>query len=146
MLIVALSSPLLVGVYENDKLIDSFKSDEMVSDSLPKIFKKILQQFTLKELFYARGPGSFMAIKVTFVYLRSLQIALNVPLFACDGFVFNENSPIKALGNQWFFKEKGDIVLKKNSANKTEPFKLPNVLDKKKFSKINEPLYVLSAI
>ncbi|MDR1285443.1 MAG: hypothetical protein LBJ88_04500 [Campylobacteraceae bacterium] len=146
MLVIALSSPLIVGVYENDKLIDSFKSDEMVSDSLPKIFKKILHFFTCKELFYAKGPGSFMAIKVTYVYLKSLQIALHVPLFACEGFVFNENSPIKALGNQWFFKEKTGIALKENSIGKTKPFKLPNILDRKKFSEKNEPLYILSAI
>jgi hypothetical protein len=135
-----------VGVYENDKLISSFKSDEKVSDSLPKIFKNILCSFACKELFYARGPGSFMAIKVTFVYLRSLQIALNVPLFACDGFAFNESFPIKALGGQWFFKEKKGIVLKENSANKTKAFKLPDVLDRKKFNDANEPLYILSAI
>jgi hypothetical protein len=145
-LVIALSSPLLVGVYESDKLIESFKSDEMASDSLPKIFKKILNSFTCKELFYAKGPGSFMAIKVTYVYLKSLQIVLHVPLFACEGFIFNENYPIKALGNQWFFKEREGIVLKENNMAKTKPFKLPNILDRKKFSKENEPLYVLSAI
>ncbi|MDR0408362.1 MAG: hypothetical protein LBH45_05575 [Campylobacteraceae bacterium] len=127
-------------------MIKSFKSDEMVSDSLPKIFKKISHFFTCSELFYAKGPGSFMSIKVTYVYLRSLQIALRVPLFACEGFVFNENSPIKAFGNQWFFKEKKSIVLKENIMAKTEPFKLPNILDRKKFNNENEPLYILSAI
>jgi tRNA A37 threonylcarbamoyladenosine modification protein TsaB len=145
-LVIALSSPVFVGIYDNNKLIYSFKSYEMVSNSLPKIFKKILQSFTCKELFYARGPGSFMAIKASFVYLRSLQIALNVPLFACEGFIFNGNSPIKAFGNQWFVKEKINIVLKENDMTKIEPFKLPNILDRKKFNEDSEPLYVLSVI
>jgi hypothetical protein len=36
--------------------------------------------------------------------------------------------------------------LKKNGAAKIEAFKLPTILDRKKFSKKNEPLYILSAI
>jgi hypothetical protein len=145
-LVVALSSPLLVGIYKDDKLIKTYESSQNVSDALPKIFKEILQEFECEEFFYANGPGSFMAIKVGFVYLRSMQIALNIPLYACDGFEFNQNSPIKALGNQWFFKEKEGIVLKQNSGEPIKPFTLPEVLERSRFGKSNTPLYILPAV
>ena len=61
--LVALSSPILVGIYEDKKLIDSITTDEKSSEVLPIIFKDLLDKYDIQNLFYANGPGSFMAIK-----------------------------------------------------------------------------------
>jgi hypothetical protein len=146
-LVVSLSSPFLVGVYEDKKLIKSFCSSEKTSDELPKIFDEIFSGFDVKELFFARGPGSFMAIKVTYIFLKTLSITKQIPIYATDGFYFNDNSPIKAVGSRYFMK-KDDIItteiLKDNKEIKS--FELPTVLDKTIFSAEIEPLYVLPAV
>lgn len=87
-----------------------------------------------------------MSIKVSYVFLKTISIALKVPLFACEGFAFNENSPIKALGSQWFFKENETVVLKQNPNTEAVPFALPLMLDKSIFGVNSEPLYILPAV
>lgn len=71
---VTLSSPILIGIYEDKKLIETISTEEKTSDILPKIFENILQKYEIKNLFYAKGPGSFMAIKITYLFLKSLSI------------------------------------------------------------------------
>ena len=69
-LLIALTSPIKIGVYENSKLIESIESEEKSSDILPLIFKDLQEKYRLKKLFYANGPGSFMAIKVAYIFLN----------------------------------------------------------------------------
>ncbi|MDR1008445.1 MAG: hypothetical protein LBL65_07825 [Campylobacteraceae bacterium] len=145
-LVLALSSPLIVGIYNQSSLIKTYRSNEPSSEALPKIFDEILRFYDIGTLFYTNGPGSFMSIKVSYVFLKSLSIALKIPLLACDGFTFNANSPIKALGSQWFFKEEEGIVLKPNPKNEASQFILPLTLDKSLFENKNEPLYILPAV
>ena len=60
--VVALSSPILIGIYKNNKLYKTIETTEKSSEILPIIFKEILQEYKIKRIFYANGPGSFMAI------------------------------------------------------------------------------------
>lgn len=113
---------------------------------LPQIFQKLLNKYELGELFFTRGPGSFMAIKITYLFLRTIQIAENIPLFACDGFEFNKNGAIKAVGNLYFIKEDGKISTKIFKQIPEVEFVLPKVLDRTKFCSECEPLYYLPAI
>ncbi len=148
-LVVSLTSPLLVGVYENKALIETFTSKEKTSDILPKIFNTIFKKYAPKNLYFARGPGSFMAIKITYLFLKTLTITKNMQLFATDGFDFNENSPIKAVGTLYFIKKDGIISTQKitdDEIKKIKAFKLPKRLDDKRFTTDNEPLYILPAI
>ena len=147
-LVISLTSPLLVGVYKENKLINNFKSTEKTSDILPVIFDEILKKYNVKNLYYARGPGSFMSIKVSYIFLRTLSITKKIPFYGADGFNFNNNSPIKATGNRFFMKENGKIIIKKleKKDSKIQSFKLYTHLDKKIFSREVEPLYVLPAI
>ena len=39
-----------------------------------------------------------MAIKVAYIFLKTISITRSIDLYACEGFEFNQNSPIKALG------------------------------------------------
>ncbi|HEX5670995.1 MAG TPA: hypothetical protein VFX66_05610, partial [Sulfuricurvum sp.] len=94
-LIIALGSPVYVGIYdEQGQLIESIKDDGLGSDVLPLIFEDVLNRYRLKHLIYANGPGSFMGIKVAYLFLKTLSIVQNIPLFSIDGFFFNENHPI----------------------------------------------------
>ena len=81
-LLVALSSPIQIGIYEDNKLIDTIVSKDKSSDVLPLIYKTILETYNVEKLFYANGPGSFMAIKVAYIFLKSLSILKKIPLFA----------------------------------------------------------------
>jgi hypothetical protein len=88
-----------------------------------------------------------MAIKVAYIFLKTISISKNIEFMACNGFEFNENSPIKALGKKYFiqvensikvdFLEKDDII---------RDFKLPNNIDKINFNKQTLPIYNLPAV
>ncbi|RUM65727.1 MAG: hypothetical protein DSZ05_05575 [Sulfurospirillum sp.] len=148
LLVISLTSPLHIGIYHNSSLIDSYESSEKTSDILPLFMKEILSRYTVEALYFARGPGSFMAIKITYLFLKTLSITLGVPLLATDGFAFNRNSPIKAVGSLYFCKENGMITTQKVDLTKEKiiPFALPAHLDKRLFSDQNEPLYILPAV
>jgi len=147
-LVISLSSPLLVGVYKDGVLVDSYIFENKTSDELPKIFDKLLNIYEIDELFYARGPGSFMAIKITYIFLRTLSIVKNIPLLACDGFTFNSSLPIKAVGSRFFMKTNDNITVENMviDVKDIESFKLPKVLDSAVFTKDNTPLYILPAV
>ena len=85
-LCITLTSPILIGVYENNKLIKTVESQEKSSDILPLLFKDILSSYDVEKLYYANGPGSFMAIKVAYIFLKSLSVLKKIPLFATDAF------------------------------------------------------------
>lgn len=89
-----------------------------------------------------------MAIKITYLFLKTLSITKNLQLFATDGFAFNQKSPIKAVGNLYFIKKDGKISTQKigEIPLTQKSFTLPQKLDTEIFSSDNEPLYVLPAL
>ena len=145
-LLVALSSPIQVGIYENNTRIELIVSDKKSSDILPAIFKNILDKYNIEKLFYTNGPGSFMAIKVSYIFLKSLSILKNIPLYATDAFYFNENTPIKAIGKLCFVKIDAEIETQKLEIVPEAKFKLPDVLDYNEFSANTAPLYGIGAV
>jgi len=144
--LVALSSPIQIGIYEDTKLVETIDSHEKSSEVLPKIYKDIFKRFHVKKLFYANGPGSFMAIKVAYIFLKSLSILKNIPLFATDAFYFNKNAPIKAIGKLCFVKISSQITTRKLEIAPTMEFKLPDVLEYKEFSTTVTPIYGIGAV
>ncbi len=145
-LCIALSSPILIGIYEDTKLIESIVSEERSSDILPSIFKDLFKRYSIKKFFYANGPGSFMAIKVTYIFLKSLSVLKNIPLYATDAFKFNENAPIKAIAKLYFVKLSLEIKTKKLQTAPKSVFKLPKLLDYSEFSENSTPLYMIGAV
>jgi tRNA A37 threonylcarbamoyladenosine modification protein TsaB len=147
-LVISLTSPLRIGIYQKNRLIESFQSGEKTSEVLPELMDHILQKYRPVRLFFARGPGSFMAIKITYLFLRTLSITLDLPLLATDGFAFNQNAPIKATGSLYFSKENGKITTRKidTEKEKIHTFALPEMLDETIFSDETEPLYILPAV
>jgi hypothetical protein len=145
--VISLSSPLLIGIYENHHLIHFYETKEQTSEALPQLFQTILAQYYCRKLFFAKGPGSFMAIKISYVFLRTLSIALKIPLFACDGFVFNDNRPIRAMRTLYFLKDvSGNIETQHFTEEVEQIFTLPKVLNEAIFSDDTTPLYILPAV
>jgi len=146
--VVALTSPVLIGIYDHSSntLLAEFQSKEKSSEYIPAIFQYILKNYTIKTLAFAKGPGSFMAIKVTYVFLKTLSISLDIKLLAQDGFYFNDNTPIKAIGKLHFIKEHSDIVTKSFDQPQPSVFSLPTTFEKENFTQDTEPLYILPAV
>jgi hypothetical protein len=147
LLVISIASPLLIGVYKDSKLCDVFEMEGKTSDILPLLFKDIMAKYTIKELFYVNGPGSYMAIKVAYLFLKTISIVNNIQLKACDGFYLNNNSPIKALGKKYFFKHHdGTIKIDFLDDHSCEDFSLPHTLIKEHFNEESIPSYNLPAI
>ena len=47
-LVITISNPLLVGIYENKNLIKEIQLDGLTSDKLPILFKDLLKEFNIK--------------------------------------------------------------------------------------------------
>ena len=145
-LLIALSSPIQIGIYESNTLVETVVSEKKSSDILPSIFKSIFQKYDVENLLYANGPGSFMAIKVAYIFLKSMSILKKIPLLATDAFYFNKNEPIKAIGKLCFVKINLEIKTQKLENVPSGKFMLPDVLDYNEFKKITTPLYSIGAV
>ncbi len=144
---ISISNPILVGVYKNKKLIMAYQDDGKTSDVLPCLFEKILKEHDIEGLYFVNGPGSYMSIKVSYVFLKSLSIVKDIKLQAALGFHFNDNSPIKALGKKYFFYDQEEIKLDFLDENQViKEFVLPEILDESLFSTDSLPKYNLPAV
>ncbi len=141
---VTISSPSLFGIYQNGKLIKSIIKEGKTSDILPEIFDEISKEYDIKKIIYSKGPGSYMAIKLSFVFFKTIEIAKGIKLYGAEGFEFNKNRPIKAVGKSFFVKENGIISIK-NGLEAGE-FLLPENLDEINFSEDTTPLYILNPV
>lgn len=146
-LVITISNPLLIGIYENKQLIKEHKLDGKTSDLLPSLFEQLLKDYNINKIIYVNSPGSFMAIKVAYIFLKTISITKNIELNACDGFEFNQNSPIKALGKKYFVKDENKIkvdFLEKDCI--IHDFNLPMSIEKYNFNEETLPIYNLPAV
>ncbi len=144
LILIPISSPLRIGIYENLELIEEIESADMVSEFLPTFFSFIFKKYKVNRIVYSNGPGSYMAIKLTYIFLKTLQISKNIEILAVDGFYFNNNLPIKAIQNRYFIKENGKITIKK--ADIAGEFRLPKKFVENDYSTDIEPVYILDAV
>jgi len=137
----------LVGIYKNKKLIKKYENDGVTSDILPLIFENILNEYKINRIYYVNTPGSYMAIKVAYVFLKTLSITKNIELKSCSGFEFNGNSPIKALGKKYFINDENGIKVDfLDNKSTMSDFKLPDLLENINFSDETLPIYNLPAV
>ena len=146
LIVIALTSPIIIGVYKDKELIETIKSEERSSEVLPELFKELLNKYEIKHIIYANGPGSFMAIKVSFIFLRTLCIVKNISLLATDAFYFNNNTPIKAVGKLYFVKNTDTIVTETLLEAPIMEFTLPQQLILEDFSTESAPFYGIGAV
>ncbi len=145
-LIISIASPLLLGVYKDGELIETIESKEKTSDILLKFLSELLTKYNYKRVVYTSGPGSYMAIKLTYITLRSLEILNNIGFDACEAFTLNNNKPIKAMGKLYFVKENNTIITKKFDEVLEQRFALPSMLSEVTILDNNKPLYILPAV
>ncbi len=114
-------------------------------------------------IYYVNGPGNFSAIKLTHIFLQTLQISLNalfrresnatksnatnkIRLFCADAFHFSDSEFINAYGKIHFVKENGEIRTTTLESKRINSFTLPKTLDTSIFSDKCAPLYILPAV
>ncbi|HEC45570.1 MAG: hypothetical protein DRP19_06165 [Thermotogae bacterium] len=146
LLIISISSPLLLGVYEDDTLIKTFSSDLKTSEILLPIITDVLNDYDISEIIYTRGPGSYMAIKLTYIMLKTIEIMRDIKCVGCSGFALNNNQPIKAIGNLYFIKEKETIITKKFEQPVNVVFALPQSIQDLEIDEESTPEYILPAV
>ncbi len=145
-LIISISSPLLIGVYKDNLLIEKIESNQKTSEVLLKILTQLSKKYNYSSIIYTNGPGSYMAIKLTYITLRSLEILKGIPFTGCNAFDLNSNKPIKAMGKLYFIKENNTIITKKFDEALEQRFELPSMLSEVTVLNDNKPLYILPAV
>lgn len=144
--LISVSSPILLGIYIDNKLCKKIEMFGKTSDVLPELFCKIMCEYSIDRIFYANGPGNFSALKLTHIFLQTLNILNNIELFCVDSFYFTKDDFIEAYGKIYFFKENNDIKITKLEVKKSAVFELPYIIDSTRFSNSCFPLYVLPAV
>jgi len=146
LLIVSIASPLLVGIYREGVLIETIRSDKKTSEVLLPIVMEVLDRYEVARIVYTRSPGSYMAIKLTYVMLKTIEIVRNIPCVGCSGFALNGGEPIKAIGNLYFIKEKETIITKKLEQPPITTFRLPQCIHDLVLDEESTPEYLLPAV
>ncbi|MFA6759897.1 MAG: hypothetical protein WCR69_02485 [Sulfuricurvum sp.] len=136
----------MVGVYSDGKLVETLTKEGKTSDLLAEIYADLASRYKIDRLIYVNSPGSFMSIKLTYIFLKSLSILEDVSLFAVDGFYLNQNQPIKAMAKLYFVKVSSKIITQKFETPPESRFLLPQTLDESEVKAQAEPIYVIGAI
>jgi len=146
LLIISISSPLLLGVYEDEILVEQLSSELKTSEILLPSIMNLLKTYHITKIIYTRGPGSYMAIKLTYIMLKTIEITRGIRCFGCSGFTLNGNQPIKAIGNLYFIKEKETIMTQKYEQPVNAPFALPQSIHDLEIDEESTPEYNLPAV
>jgi tRNA A37 threonylcarbamoyladenosine modification protein TsaB len=147
--VISIANPILIGLYQNGKLVKTLEQEGKTSDVLPLLIHGLLKEIVLSKLYYVNGPGSYMAIKIAYIFLKTLSITLDIELKAYSGFELNNNSPIKALGKTYFHNDKVNSLITLKPLDKNtilEDFKLADYLGNLSIQKDTLPNYQLPAV
>ncbi len=146
LLVISISSPLFLGVYEDGLLIETLSSEKKTSEILLPLLNQCMDKYDVANIIYTRGPGSYMAIKLTYIMLKTIEITRNIPCLGCSGFTLNGGQPIKAVGNLYFIKEKETIITKKFEQPVNVVFTLPQSIHDLEIDEESTPEYSLPAV
>jgi len=146
LLVISIATPLQIGVYEEGKLIKSLNSEKKTSDILLPLLKECMDDYEISSIIYTRGPGSYMAIKLTYIMLKTIEITRGIQCKGCSGFALNGGAPIKAVGNLYFTKEKETIITKKFEQPVASEFTLPQSIHDLRLDEESTPDYVIPAV
>ncbi len=145
-LINTIANPLQLGLYGDNQKISAITIEGQTSESLLQAIEKWLNSYTIEKCIYVSGPGSYMAIKLTYLMLRTLEMVRGIPFFGISAFELNGGKPVKAMGNLYFTKEKETIMTKKFDEKVTQEFWLPDNLSALSLDRENRPHYILPAV
>ena len=138
-MVLSLCSPTQIGVYKNGKLSYALRSEEKAGDYLACAFSDILQkEKKIDEILYANGPGSFLGLKLAYLFLSALAMTQAVNFFAID--IFEITREVPANKGFVFIKNKGSISTVSGSLS---CILLPKHIDNLSKSSDLEPFYFL---
>ncbi len=146
LLINPIAVPMQIGCYDNDYRVCTRTFEGRASDVLLGALEALMAEFAIERIIYASGPGSYMAIKLTYITLATLETLRGIPFAACSAFTLNANRPIRAMGQLYFVKEKETIITQKFDEHVPQEFGLPNYLGDLEIESENTPLYILPAV
>jgi tRNA A37 threonylcarbamoyladenosine modification protein TsaB len=146
LLINPLADPLQIGCYEDDGLVCRRTPEGKASEGLLPALEEMLERYEVTEILYASGPGSYMAIKLTYITLATLAQLRGIPFGAVSAFALNGGRPIRAMGLMYFVKEKETIITQKMDEPIPQIFELPERLDRLERLDDRTPQYVLPAV
>ena len=136
----------MLGVYEEGELVETISSDLKTSQILLPLIKECLDRYDISTIIYTRGPGSYMAIKLTYIMLKTIEITRGIKCVGCSGFALNGGEPIKAIGNLYFIKEKETIITKKYEQPVDVKFTLPQSIHDLELDEESTPDYKIPAV
>jgi tRNA A37 threonylcarbamoyladenosine modification protein TsaB len=136
----------MIGVYEDGTLIESISSEQKTSQVLLPLLQECLAKYDVSTMIYTRGPGSYMAIKLTYIMLKTIEITRGIKCVGCSGFALNGGEPIKAIGNLYFIKEKETIITKKYEQPVNVKFTLPQSIHDLELDEESTPDYKIPAV
>ena len=87
-----------------------------------------------------------MAIKLTYIMLKTIEITKGIKTLGCSAFALNGGAPIKAVGNLYFTKEKETIITKKFEQPVEACFTLPQSIHDLPLDEESTPEYVIPAV
>jgi hypothetical protein len=146
LLINPIATPMQIGCYRENRLIDRRDVEGRASEVLIDALEELMEAYPIDRIIYASGPGSYMAIKLTYIALATLEALRKIPFFGCSAFALNGGRPIRAMGQLYFVKEKETIITQKFDEPVTQEFGLPNCLEPLPLEEENTPLYILPAV
>ncbi|MFT7823863.1 MAG: hypothetical protein ABXS92_03800 [Sulfurimonas sp.] len=146
LLLIPIATPLLIGLYRDGELIETLSSDKKTSQILLPLLKECMDRYALSNIIYTRGPGSYMAIKLTYVMLKTIETTKGIRCLGCSAFALNGGAPIKAVGNLYFAKEKETIITKKIEQPAIVEFTLPQSIHDLPLDEESEPEYRIPAV
>jgi len=145
-LINAIAVPLQLGLYNARKKVLQLDIEGQTSEMLLEAVEKWLDDYEVERCIYVNGPGSYMAIKLTYIMLRTLEMVRGIRFFGVSAFELNGAKPVKAMGNLYFTKEKETIITQKFDDKVKQEFWLPDHLSALSLDAENRPHYILPAV
>ncbi len=146
LLVNTIASPLQIGLYKNGQLQEHMVDKKKTSEILLPLILNFMERYPVDEIIYCRGPGSYMAIKLTYIILKTIEISQQIPCRGCSAFALNGNKPIKAMGNLYFIKEKETIMTKKYEEPVEASFFLPQSIHDLAIDEESTPEYIIPAV
>ena len=145
-LINAIAVPLQLGLYSENRKITQLDIEGQTSEVLLAAVEKWLEEYEVERCIYVNGPGSYMAIKLTYLMLRTIEMIRGITFFGVSAFELNGGKPVKAMGNLYFTKEKETIMTQKFDDKVKQEFWLPDDLRVLSLEEENMPHYILPAV
>jgi hypothetical protein len=145
-LLIGASKPARLAVYNDDgDLLETFEIAAPLTEGLYPIARSIDDRYNIIRLLYARGPGSFTGLKLSYLFCKTFALARNIEFLAADSFALSGDRPILAHGRRRFVKNGGLIEIAASDEPFAEALLPPKTLDLRIFDDQTLPNYLLNA-